>query len=255
MKLQEIMAAVDAFFRNHSLNTVGELNHLPIFDFPLFGIAKANDPLFKRLCAEDAVGSIHKQPQEWLAGAQSVVSYFLPFTSQIREANRKDGLPAKEWLYGRIEGELMNIALRQFLIKLFTDAGYMAVAPALDNRFQVHNLKSNWSERHVAFITGLGTFSLSRSMITRRGAAGRIGSVIVNADIEATLRYYTDIYENCSKCGCCIPRCPPQAISEQGKDNLICGQYLDEMKVLYQPRYGCGKCQTAVPCEAGIPEK
>jgi len=255
VNLQDITIAMEKFFQGHPLNTVKELGNLQIFDFPLLGIASANDPLFERMRMDDAVGPLHKGPQEWLDGARSVVSYFLPFTLQVREANRSTGLPATEWLYGRIEGESMNVALRQFLMQFFIDAGYAAVAPVIDNRFRVVELKSNWSERHVAFIAGVGTFSLSRSMITKRGSAGRIGSVVIDMDIAPTPRYYAAMDENCSQCGACIPRCPPQAINENGKDNAICHKYMEQMKVLYKPRYGCGKCQTAVPCEAGIPGK
>jgi len=255
MNLHDITVAVEKFFQEHPLNTVKDLGNLRIFDVPLIAVASAHDPLFERMRMDDAVGPLHRYPQEWLEGARSVVSYFLPFTLPVREANRSNGLPANEWLYGRIEGEAMNVALRQFLLQLFTDAGYAAVAPILDNRFRVVDLKSNWSERHVAFIAGLGTFSLSRSMITKRGSAGRFGSVVVDMDIVPTARYYTEIDENCSKCGACIPRCPPNAIDESGKDNVICWKYMEQMKILYKPRYGCGKCQTAVPCEAGIPGK
>ncbi len=255
MDLGDLTIAVEKFFRDNSLNIVKELGNMPIFDVPLLGVAQANDPLFERLRADDAVGGLHKSPQDWLAGAKSVVSYFLPFTLPVRTANRPIGLPATEWLYGRIEGEIMNDALRKFLVELFSDAGHTALAPCLDERFRVVAGKSNWSERHVAFIAGLGTFSLSRSLITKQGSAGRIGSVVVNAELTPTPRYYTSRDENCSKCGACIPRCPPQAIDERGKDNTVCGQYIEQMKVLYKPRYGCGKCQTAVPCEAGIPKK
>ncbi|MBP1763575.1 MAG: queG 7 [Firmicutes bacterium] len=255
MDLGDLTIAVEKFLRDNSLNVVNGLHNMPIFDIPLLGVAQANDPLFERLRADDAVGRLHKLPQDWLVGAKSVLSYFLPFSLEVRKANRPAGLPAIEWLYGRIEGESVNDALRNFLVQLFSEAGYTAVAPCLDERFSVVAGKSNWSERHVAFVAGLGTFSLNRSLITRRGSAGRIGSVVVDAEMTPTPRYYASLDENCSKCGVCVPRCPSQAISEGGKDNTVCGQYIEQMKVLYKPRYGCGKCQTAVPCEAGIPRK
>ena len=40
---------------------------------------------------------------------------------------------------------------------------------------------------------------------------------------------------------------------ERGKDHAVCSEYLDRVKVRYSPRYGCGKCQTGVPCEHQIP--
>jgi epoxyqueuosine reductase QueG len=192
-------------------------------------------------------------PNEWLSSAKAVISYFLPFTKRVRETNRLLGLPSTEWLYGRIEGERFNVALREFVARLFIDAGYDAVAPALDTRYTVTSRKSNWSERHVAYIAGLGTFSLSCSLITKLGSAGRLGSVMASADLAPTLRTYQSRDEYCSKCGSCISRCPPLAITEHGKDHAVCSQYLDRVKVRYSPRYGCGKCQTGVPCEYQIP--
>jgi epoxyqueuosine reductase len=253
MRLEEIEQVMATFLRESPLNTVEELDKMKIFDTPLVGVASAEDPLFVRLKEPNVVGSFHLSPSEWLVGSKTVISYFLPFSITVRKANQLVGLPATEWLYARIEGEMFNTALRSFLIDFFIKAGYQAMSPALDSRFAIINRKSNWSERHVAFIAGLGTFSLNCSLITKCGSAGRIGSVIVNADLEPTERYYETIDENCIKCGACIRRCPPRAIHENGKEHTPCSNYLDQILARFRPRYGCGKCQTAVPCEDRIP--
>lgn len=255
MQVRMVEQAVRGYWLNSPMNVVEELNSLRIFEEPLIGVASAQDPLFDSLKEPAAVGPQHMSPSEWLPGAAVVISYFLPFTAEVREANRIMGLPAREWLYGRIEGEQFNNALREFLVHYFSGNGYEVIAPALNDRFKVINRRSNWSERHAAYIAGLGTFSLSCSLITRKGSAGRLGSVIVNVPIEATNRYYNTKQENCSKCGACIRRCPPLAITESGKDHEVCSGFLDRVLARYHPRYGCGKCQTGVPCEAGIPGK
>jgi len=252
--LHVIKEQVDAFVLNSPTNIVNELEMMRIWDQPLIGVASADDVLWQRLKEPDAVGPQHISPHEWLTGAKAVISYFLPFTQRIRQSNSSEGLPSTEWLYGRYEGEIFNNALRSFIVDLVGKAGGHAVAPGLDKRFAVVNLRSNWSERHVAFIAGLGTFSLNRSMITKLGSAGRFGSVIVDVELEATQRLYQEINEYCIKCGVCIDRCPPRAISKKGKDNEICSCYVDETRARYIPRYGCGKCQTAVPCEARNPK-
>jgi epoxyqueuosine reductase len=252
MYLDNVTQAASNFCLQSPLNVVSELDSLRIFDQPLFGVASASDPLFDALKDANVVGSHHLSPNEWLGSARSSISYFLPFTKRVREANRLLGLPAAEWLYGRIEGERLNVGLREFMVRLFSDAGYDAVSPALDSRCKVTHLRSNWSERHVAYIAGLGTFSLSCSLITKQGSAGRLGSVVVSADLAATPRSYQSRDEYCSKCGSCIVRCPPLAINEQGKDHVVCSDYLERVKVRYSPRYGCGKCQTGVPCESQI---
>ena len=253
MDLSEIEQAIQQFLLKSPLNTVEELDHLQIFDNPLLGVAGMQDPLFACLKEEDAVGPQHLSPQQWMSSSQSVISYFLPFTKRVREANKSMGQPAQEWLFGRIEGQLFINALCQFLVDWFIEKGYEAIAPSLDNRFKIIHRRSNWSERHVAYIAGLGTLSLNCSLITKRGSAGRLGSVIVSAPLESTPRSYTNRYENCTQCGACIRRCPPLAISEKGKEHAVCSDYLDRVLVRFHPRYGCGKCQTGVPCEDRIP--
>ena len=251
----EIEAEIINFTVTSPLNIVADLGSMHIYDKPIVGVASADDPLFDRLKEKEIVGPQHMSPKEWLNSAKSVIVYFLPFSKRVRESNRTGVHISAEWLYGRIEGEILNEALRRHLVQMLINMGARALAPALDPRFKVVDRKSNWSERHAAYIAGLGTFSLSRSLITRVGSAGRIGSLIVDFDIEPTRRDYEEHEEYCTKCGACILRCPPLAIDEKGKDNAVCSQYIDRIKERFKPKYGCGKCQTGVPCESSIPKK
>jgi epoxyqueuosine reductase len=253
VNLHHLQALADQYTATSPLNRVEALGSLVIFDRPLIAVAAADDPWFERLKDDGIIGSRHLSPREWLDGARSVLSFFLPFTRKVREANRVPGLPAIEWLYGRIEGEQFNRSLSEYLRNHIIESGAQAVSPGLDPRFKVMERRSNWSERHVAFIAGLGTFSLSRSLITRSGSAGRFGSLITDLDLEPTSRSYETYDEWCVKCGACIRRCPPLAITEEGKDNAVCGEFLDRVLARYRPRYGCGKCQTGVPCESRAP--
>ena len=253
VRIDELSAAAANFVGESPLNRVPSLGGLQIFDPPLLGVAAADDPLFVRLKDPGAIGPDHLSPREWLPAAGAVVSYFLPFTETVRHANRNPGLPATEWLYGRIEGEMVNDALRRFLADLLAADGHQALVPAFDPRYAVVERRSNWSERHVAHIAGLGTLSLNCSLITARGAAGRLGSLVTSLKLAPTPRPYTGTHEYCTNCGACISRCPPQAIDERGKCHQPCSDYVDAMKTRFQPRYGCGKCQTGVPCEDRIP--
>ena len=40
---------------------------------------------------------------------------------------------------------------------------------------------------------------------------------------------------------------------ENRKDHTKCGPFVKASGVLHRPRYGCGLCQTGVPCESSIP--
>lgn len=254
MDLKEIHKAISSFLENSKSNRIPELGGIKIFEEPLTGIASADDSLFSQLKEESVVGEIHMTPKEWFPEAASVISYFLPFSEEIRISNRKGKSEISTgWLYGRIEGEALNNEVRKTVTQYIADSGGKAFAPVLDQGFKWTGSSSNWSERHVAFITGLGTFGLHKSMITGKGCAGRFGSVITNLKLSPSEKKYGDIYEYCTMCMACIDRCPGNAIDQSGKNHQLCFDFLKSIREKYAPRYGCGKCQTDVPCEERIP--
>lgn len=255
MPVGTLTTTLTDFIQTSPLNRAHDLADLQLFDAPLFGVASANDELFPQLRQPSIIIETYLLPTDWLPTAKSIISFFLPFTTEVRASNRQQGLPSTEWLYGRIEGQAFVVAVGNLLVDLLRQCGYEAVFPTVDSRFKIVNRRSNWSERHTAFIAGLGTISLNRSLITKVGAAGRLGSVITDLELPATERNYHEFDENCNHCGACIRRCPAGAISADGKDHAICDAFLETTRQKFAPRYGCGKCQTAVPCEKGIPAK
>lgn len=243
-----------------------------MFEEPIAGFGSAADELFEKYMEKDVIGPWFMKPEKWLDGAKTIVSLFFPFTEEIKDSNRSctDG-PSPQWLHGRIEGQAFVSEFSKRLRDALIEKGVKACAPAVDERFRSvsggNNFKeypevnektfgSNWSERHAAFVCGLGTFGLSKGLITRKGMAGRFASFIIDLELETDQRSYTDVYEYCTKCGVCIKRCPAKAISlENGKDHCICSPWLRKIAELHAPRFGCGLCQTRVPCESCIPMK
>jgi epoxyqueuosine reductase len=268
---------VEAVFHNTDGNYVTEsmtedpdLVGVPLFDEPLAGFASAHDPLFREYKKPDVIGPWFMTPEEWLPDAESVVSIFLPFSDAVKQSNRvSDKVPSQLWLLGRVEGQAFIAKFAGALRDMFQGHGISACAPGIDPRFRAikggkgmsgfpeineQTYGSNWSERHAAYAAGLGTFGLSKGLITRRGMAGRFTSLILSDTLEPDFRPYTGIYDYCIMCGACIHRCPADAITmENGKDHTVCGPWLSRTAELYSPRFGCGKCQTGVPCESGIP--
>lgn len=239
---------------------------LTMFDAPLMGIAAAEDPLFEEFRRAEVIGAEFRSPAEWLGSAKSVVSLFFPFSEEVRASNR--GEPEEtslQWLYGRVEGQEYLNAFMTALRDRFLDLGAEACVPAM--ALETHavmgaaeggglHIVSNWSERHAAYACGLGTFGISRGLITEKGMAGRFASVILSLPLEADVRPYSGIYDYCIRCGACIGRCPVKAISlEDCKDNAACQKWVEQGRLRYAPRYGCGKCQTGVPCEFTNPSK
>lgn len=270
MNKKEISNIANEFVKNSEFNYVSkedaiseEFIGMQIFDQPIFAFASADDSEFNLLKGPTAVGEIFMLPSEWLSGANTVISFFLPFTDVIVNSNKSDKKwPSSEWLHGRIEGQRFIGKLSSYLSEKLKEKGYESVVPALDKRFKIKKdesalltFSSNWSERHVAYLCGLGTFGLSKGLITKKGIAGRFSSIITNLELDADQRPYTDLYQYCTMCGACVKKCPVNAISlEEGKDHIKCSDFLDITGEKYKPRYGCGKCQVSVPCTRQIPK-
>ena len=256
-------------FRQTEGNTlvIPDIGETVLYDEPIFGFASADDSIFETFRRKEVIGANYFGPHEWLPEAQSVMALFLPITEAVRKSNMADRTdPSKEWLYARIEGQEFIGRYMAAVKQLLEDKGFRACVPALDERFGLKieitakgmrpdfHADSRWSERHAAYACGLGTFGLSRGLITEKGMAGRFASIIVSAELEPTARKYTGIDDYCIKCGVCARNCPVNAISlKHGKNNIKCNKHVEAMKKKYSPRYGCGKCQVGVPCESRAP--
>ena len=231
------------------------------------GVARASDPYFDECMADAVVGRHFKKPKEWLSEARSVLSVFFSLTDRVVRSNANAGAePSAEWLHARIEGQAFIGHTMRALEEALKKAGHDAVVPSSDPRFISaagqdksgafggKRFTSVWSERHIAYACGLGTFSLSRGIITRQGTAGRLGSVVTTLELVPSERAYASFMAYCSMCGACAARCPADAIVPgEGKDQVKCSAYLDRMLAKFSPRYGCGKCQVGVPCERSAP--
>jgi len=276
MNKQDIIKIASDFVENSEYNYISNeiaisknVVGMKIFETPIFGFAASDDEHFTLFKDPTIIGEHFMLPNVWLPQSKSVISFFLPFSNVVKKGNARGKLwPSEEWLHGRIEGQVfinkLCINLRSELI----NAGFNSLVPALDERFWAQtelnedsehsevSFTSTWSERHVAFVCGLGTFGLSKGLITSKGVAGRFGSIITELYLSPDTREYENIYEYCSMCGACVKKCPVNAISiAKGKNHKICSKFLNETSEKYKPRYGCGKCQIGVPCENRIPIK
>jgi len=247
---------------------------------PLVGFSRGDDPLYIKY--KQVVGPFHWTPGEIFAlafpgtaalpGELSVISWILPQTKATKADNRKQKkYPAERWARSRMFGEAFNNKLRARVVDALAEAGYEAIAPMLAPQWESklseqYTFASTWSERHAAFAAGLGTFGLCDGLITPVGKAMRAGSVVARIGIPPSARPYTDHRAYClffadGSCSKCITRCPADAISEAGHDKLKCLAHLqpvteDFVRANYGfDGYGCGLCQTGVPCESGIPTR
>lgn len=238
------------------------------FAAPLVGYAAADDPLFA--ACKEIIGPFHLTPAEFLAGAATVICWVLPIARPTRESNRRqERWPSREWAQTRTYGEQCNVALRRHLVAWLAARGHGAVAPQLAPEWRALDdprvgVASSWSERHAAYAAGLGTFSLNDALISERGIAHRLGSVVTDLALAPSQRRFPDHRHNClfyreGSCGRCIARCPAGALSAAGHDKERCREYVyGAVPAAVGAAYGvsqtgCGLCQTAVPCEAAVP--
>jgi epoxyqueuosine reductase len=284
---QYLRKAIRTYVRNSPNNRFPAFPEDLIWDDALIGFAAGDDPIFREF--KTVIGEFHVTPREALEmyldttsyGDKSkltnvsVISFVLPATLKTRRSNRGEtSVCSVRWNNTRFQGQEFIARLSRHLVALIEGVGYIGVAPELARWFDVvkgadGNWSSKWSQRHIAYAAGLGTFSLSDGFITPKGIAVRAGSVVCNLDLPPTPRKYADHYANClfyakGTCKKCVSRCPSGAITEKGHDKAKCGNYLNEMREIAKTMgrtegyigkayLGCGFCQTGVPCEERIP--
>lgn len=271
---------IKEFIEHSPLNTLQNPNQDRAFENPLVGFSRGDDPIFETF--KEHVGPFHWTPLEIFSltfpditvrpEELTVISFILSQTRETKTDNRKEKIyPSERWVRARIFGEDVNVKIRQALVSAMQEKGIPAVAPQLSplweqKRSEKFVFSSTWSERHAAHASGLGTFGVCDGLITPRGKAMRTGSVVAAVKIPPTKRPYSHHQSYClfysqGICGKCIKRCPAGALSEAGHDKLKCFKYISEKVIPYVKShygiegYGCGLCQTGIPCETRIPRK
>jgi epoxyqueuosine reductase len=266
-----------------SNNSLGPGTSGPAWEEVLIGFSSGTDGLYAGL--KDHIGPFHWTPAEAFAlagsgpaqvppaepGELTVISWALCHAKASKLANRRETYyPSELWARARIFGEAGNRALHLALVDALVARGHPAVAPSFlpqagERESARYGRASTWSERHVGYICGLGTFGLAGGLITERGQAVRLGSVIVRATIAPTPRPYDHPFAHClfftrGTCAACARRCPVGSVAKEGRDKGACARHLHPVTGEFVKReygfdgYGCGLCQTGVPCESGIPK-
>ncbi len=280
------------FFASSELNRLHEnYGGGRIFNKPLLGVSGGDDPIFEKF--KEVVASEHLTPLElWRACGKEkvsasnlrIITIVFPYVEKIRSESKdfiefpNVKLPAEIYSVGRnYANEFKKETCRQ-TIEFFKKSGFNAIAAMVSEVFSIFTkgrFYSNWSERHIAFAAGLGTFSLSEALITEVGCNLRLASIITDAPLDITPRKNDDHHANClyyakGTCRKCEKNCPAHAISENGHDKKKCFIYGQKIERKFRsrigsilkphfryingewkeqrPPVGCAFCQFDVPC-------
>ena len=273
-----ITSLIEDFIADSPENTLQNPAQDRAFENPLVGFSNGADSLYERY--KEVVGPYHWTPKEIFdltfpetqvqSGDLTVISWILPQTELTKRDNRKETVyPSERWARARVFGEEVNVKLRRAMVSALESKGNLAVAPVLSPLWERKPsdrfiLASTWSERHAAYAAGLGTFGVCDGLITPRGKAMRCGSVVAAVAIPPTPRPYLHhraycLYYTRGICGKCISRCPAGALSRFGHDKIKCREHVRTIGGKYVKShygfdgFGCGLCQTKVPCESRVP--
>lgn len=249
------------------------------YDAPIIKYAASNDPLFAEY--KSIIGNEHFTPAEAFDmsfGKDSyhggtVISIALPVNQKIVKSNRaQKEWPSREWVLLRsFADEIFLKNLMKYTETFLNEMGYKTIAPWASDWFKVtpggFGVVSSWSERHIAYAAGHGSFGLNSGLITEKGIAVKFISVVTELNLSADTRTAKTVTENClyynkGTCGVCIKRCPVNAIRKNGFDRMKCMRHMNslESKQLIascggntKANTGCGLCRTNVPCESQNP--
>ena len=272
--IKRIIKNIYAGLELNNLKTLG-MPEEKLYEEPLIGIAAGDDSYFNFL--KEHIGPFYWSPaevmelkygEEFDGNSLSVISMAFPQTLATKNAQDFATIfPSDNWVVSRGEWEPM---MREFSGKLERELeshGIRCASIDLRNEFSIEKsenlgIASRWSHRHTAFAAGLGTFSLNDGFITEKGIAVRFTSIVVEEMLEPDDRGDRGVYDWClyyrdGSCGACINRCPVNAITkEHGHDKNRCLAYEDEAIENLWPDhiekgdyiFGCGICQSKVPC-------
>jgi len=214
---QEIENSIQNFIANYQQKDDIESS----WKEPVIKYAAAADPMFNQL--KKVVSDDHLVPEDILTDARTVIAYFIPFVEEIANSNIEGKYSSHQWAKAYIETNQLIAELNQHLQDELSEKGYQASLIAATNNFDKERLISDWSHRHAAYIAGLGTFGLNNMLITEKGCAGRIGTIVTDLKLEASERRAEERCLNKAgfNCSICVDRCVNGSLQEDSFDRHL----------------------------------
>ena len=239
------------------------------------GVQSANHPIFTKISTHI---NGHLNPFDFFRDKfpletninLSVVSFALHYSKEVVIGNSKENeYPSYSWfeMTDKFFNEVHEPLSKHIQVILNNSK---LVFPSKSKLFAINGTEkikiSNWSERHVAFGCGLGSFGLHGALITEFGCTSRLISIVTDKEFERYNIPFNDLYANClhyqgKDCKLCVERCPVGSVTLEKRiiENCFDREYVKNKGIALEI-YGkeitaCGLCMTGVPCSFTNPVK
>ena len=200
----------------------------------------------------------HYVPQDFLPNAKNVLSWFLPFLPEVGCGNLEGKLSSAQWATAYLVTNEMAAYINEQLARYIREElGFDAAVPIDAGMISMENPRSRWSQRHVAYLAGHGTFGLNNMLISDAGAVGRYFSIVTTLEVnpDQPIREERCLWKKDGSCGACVKQCKAGALTTAGFDRFAClKQCLINMEQ-YPGADVCGKCTVELPCSYGVPKE
>lgn len=246
---------IKTLIKNNMLKTLEEYEASGgcknMFEKPVIAYHYAKDNLFDTLY----IKGMCEHPQKIYRPGNTLITYFLPYSSGISESNKEGSAPSPEWISAYAESTKLIMALNRSIRNILESHGRLVSCLNTPIDWNFEKAHENWSFKIAAYLSGMGCFSTAGSFITEKGFAGRFSGVITDgllfdgkpSDIspaeaeKITEKIFNDSYrQNYSHE--CIAACPCGAVSKEGIDRFKCQEYCKKINKYTPSPDVCGKC-------------
>jgi Uncharacterized Fe-S protein len=238
---------------------VGARDDSAYYRKPIVGFTTADDPGFMEL--RNTISPNHFFPEDMLPGARSVVSFFVPVSEDIALGNIEEKIPSFDYAHVKwAQKGLMADIIAGLSVRLKEDGIRCSVNTEGKIPFVLEPPYHPWLQKPIAVMCGVGRFGINRQIITESGCAGRLGSVVIDAETEPTGKIEEELcpYFIDKSCGVCVRNCPVGALGYDCIDRHRCKMQIHSIHERYNGDKkivdSCAQC-VALPCATGLPDK